>query len=368
MFRAAYQPRRPLVVPARTRELLAISKIPNKDLATRFNQWLVCQRYSARTRSNYRTISEMFLAFWGQRPLFKVNPVDIQNFLIEVSRRDLSADVVHRYIWALRSFFDYLCMSEVVRDIAPRLLFIRPAKRSMPKALSEDNIRRLIKAAKNARDRAMIEMYYATGCRSSELLKARLEDVDFKNRTIRVEAKGSERRVMFGRGAERALKIYLAGRNSGYLFESQHPIQEGCIHRYKYSWQGFWLDYSDCGWKRRLRSISLGPRSQTRAQAWVRFRKLVPNPDEGHHRHKPQQLTRSGLAQILSTLGFNAGLGRVTANMLRHSFATHMMDHGADVRLVRELLGHSSVATTHVYCYVSGASVARGYRLAHPRA
>jgi len=103
--------------------------------------------------------------FWGARKLSYVAHLDIRAFLIDVSKRDLSADIMHRYIWALRCFFDFLCRGGVVDDVAPRLVRPRPVRRPLPKTLSEANVRRLIKGAGNPRDRAIFEVFYATGCR-----------------------------------------------------------------------------------------------------------------------------------------------------------------------------------------------------------
>jgi site-specific recombinase XerD len=303
--------------------------------------------------------------FWGTRKLSSVTHLDVRAFLIDVSKRDLSADIMHRYIWALRCFFDFLCLGGVVDDVAPRLVRPRPVRRPLPRTLSEANVRKLIKAASNPRDRAIFELFYATGCRVSELVEISLADVDFTNKSIRVLGKGSERRVLFGNAAKQTILAYLGSRKTGYLFESQSRIQRGCVSWNGSCWAGYWLDYTSktsC-----LRnSIWLGPRQMTKAEAWRKFTKLVPNPDIGHVR-RPQKLTRSGIADIFKVASFKAGLGRVTSHQLRHSFATHLIDHGADIRHVQRLLGHSSLDTTMQYTNVASTPVTKIYRAAHPR-
>jgi site-specific recombinase XerD len=104
----------------------------------------------------------------------------------------------------------------------------------------------------------------------------------------------------------------------------------------------------------------------TKAEAWRKFKSLVPNPDIGHVR-RTQKLTRSGIADIFKVASFKAGLGRVTSHQLRHSFATHLIDHGADIRHVQRLLGHASLDTTMQYTNVTSTPVAKIYRAAHPR-
>jgi site-specific recombinase XerD len=183
---------------------------------------------------------------------------------------------------------------------------------------------------------------------------------------FRIRGKGHERRVLFGTSAKRAMLTYLRGRTTGFLFESQPQIQEGCVSWNGTCWAGYWLDYTGGTGQPLNRCKALGPRQMTYAQAWRKFKKLVPNPDVGHIR-KPHQLTRSGIADIFKLASFRAGLGRVTSHQLRHSFATHMIDHGADIRHVQQLLGHSSLDTTMKYTRVTSTPVAQVYRRSHPR-
>ncbi len=344
----------------------SLKNLRTDELVRRFSDWLICQRYSRTTLSTYDRVVRKFCSFWGRRKLSSVTHMDIRAFLIDISARDLSSDILHRYLWALRCFFDFLCQGGVVDDVAPRLIRPRPAQRPLPRTLSEQNVKRLIKAAGNERDRAIFELFYATGCRVSELLNIRLTDIDFAKRTIRIRGKGEERRVLFGTAAKRAMVAYLRGRGIGYLFESQHLVQKGCVSWNGTSWAGYWLDYSAETGQPRRRCVFLGPRQMTHARAWRKFKTLVPQPDVGHIR-STQQLTRSGIANVFKLASFKAGLGRITSHQLRHSFATHMIDHGADIRHVQQLLGHSSLDTTMKYTSVTSTRVGQVYRAAHPR-
>jgi site-specific recombinase XerD len=361
MFRNQYLPARK----ARLRNT-SLEKLTTEELASRFSDWLICQRYSRTTYSVYNRVVRKFCVFWGRKRLSSVTHLDVRAFLIDASMRDLSADILHRYLWALRCFFDFLCIGGVVDDVAPRLIRPRPVQQPLPRTLSEQNVKRLIRAAGNARNQAIFELFYATGCRVSELLGIRLIDIDFTRRTIRIRGKGHERRVLFGTSAKRAMLTYLRGRTTGFLFESQPQIQEGCVSWNGTCWAGYWLDYTGGTGQPLNRCKALGPRQMTYAQAWRKFKKLVPNPDVGHIR-KPHQLTRSGIADIFKLASFRAGLGRVTSHQLRHSFATHMIDHGADIRHVQQLLGHSSLDTTMKYTRVTSTPVAQVYRRSHPR-
>lgn len=361
MFKNQYRPSR-----AGLYRDVSLNHLTTEEIGSRFSEWLICQRYSRTTLGNYNRVMRKFFGFWGRKPLSTVTHLDVRAFLIEVSKRDPSADVVHRYIWALRCFFDFLSRAGVVDDVAPRLIRPRPVHSPLPKTLSEVSVKRLIKAANSIRDRAIFELFYATGCRVSELVNIRLSDVDFAKRTIRILGKGHERRVLFGVSAKKAILEYLKRRRAGYLFEAQPQIQKGSVSRSATCWAGFWVDYGDETGQPRRRRVRLGPKQMTKAQAWTQFRKLVPNPDKNHAR-RSQMLTRSGIADIFKLASFKAGLGRVTSHQLRHSFATHMVDRGADIRHVQRLLGHSSLDTTMKYTNVISTPVSKIYRAAHPR-
>src|SRR5579862_1077325 len=214
---------------------------PAKALLKKYSEWLVCQRYSYTTLRAYERISRQFVEFWGKRPLSRVRPFDIQDFLISRAYRDLSADVVRRNLWGLRSFFDFLCLRGLVGGVAPRYIRPRPEPPATPRALSKENARRLMAAAANDRDRALLEMYYATGCRVSELAAVRLEDVDFAKRTLWIHGKyGKSRRVFFGPTAKRYLQKYLRNRSDGFLFENRNPVQKGHVSWNGRIWVGYW--------------------------------------------------------------------------------------------------------------------------------
>lgn len=342
--------------------------LSNHQLASEFVQWLVCQRYSRSTRAEYIRVLRRLLEFCGGRRFDTLSHIDIRRFLNGVSFRDLSPDVVRRHIFALRCFFDFLCLNDLVSEVAPRFIRPRPRKKRVPRALSEKNVRRLIATAGSPRNRAVVELFYATGCRLAELIAIKLEHVDFANRSIRVTGKGrKERRVFFGEHARKALLKYLNGRQAGYLFQSEMPIQNGSVGRGHVQWYGYWYDYRSTRRRPKRRAIPLGPRSLSRAEAWKRFKRLVPNPDIGHVRKEPLPLGRRAIREIFHAASFKAGLGNVTSRMMRHSFAAHLLDHGADVRRLQELLGHECLASTENYTSVAAMSAAQTYKNAHPR-
>ena len=168
------------------------------------------------------------------------------------------------------------------------------------------------------RDRAVLETLYSTGCRISELVSLDLADLDLKNRTARVMGKGSrERNVFLGAEALAALRDYLA--------ERQRHVRPGA------------------GDADAQRAVFLNQRGRRITDRGVRF--------------------------VLSAYLRTANLGKkVTPHTFRHSFATHLLDRGADIRAVQELLGHASLSTTQVYTHVGLERLKKVYRRAHPHA
>jgi integrase/recombinase XerD len=195
----------------------------------------------------------------------------------------------------------------------------------LPKALSEGEVTSLLEAVTGGgpaqrRDRSVLELLYGTGMRISELTGLSLSDLALEEQLVRVFGKGSkERMVPLGRYARQALEA--------------------------------WLDP--------------GGRPALVPQKWAR------RADSGavFLNLRGGRLTRQGAWGIVRQYGRRAGLdGRLTPHVLRHSCATHMLDHGADIRVVQELLGHASIATTQVYTKVSSERLRAVYQAAHPRA
>jgi integrase/recombinase XerD len=196
---------------------------------------------------------------------------------------------------------------------------------AIPKALSEADVELLLSAivgddAKARRDRVVLELLYATGMRISELAGLHLSDIDADRRMALVFGKGSKERVVpFGRHAEAALRAWLDPEGRPALTPER--------------------------WARRVDEesllISTRGRRMSRQTVWVVVRNAA---------------TRVHLQD------------RVTPHVLRHSCATHLLDHGADIRVVQELLGHAAITTTQVYTKVSNELLRRAYEAAHPRA
>jgi integrase/recombinase XerD len=230
---------------------------------------------------------------------------------------------IARGLVAVRSFHQF-CAAEGLLDTDPSEQVGAPrVPQGIPKALDEPEIDAILHSVvgnnpRAQRDRAILEVLYATGVRISELVGLDLGDIDFDDGIARVVGKGDKERVVpMGRAARTELRTYCA---DGRLA---------------------------------LRSAR-APRRDADA--------VFLNARGG-------RLTRQGCWQLVRRAGERVGLGpRLSPHVLRHSCATHMLDHGADIRVVQELLGHASVSTTQVYTKVSPERLRAVYESAHPRA
>jgi integrase/recombinase XerD len=271
-----------------------------------------------------------YLAGSGVTSIADVRAATVTGFLAYLRTGDgdhppLSASSAARAVVAVRglhrfALVDGLVEVDVAREVRPPT-----AARRLPKAISVDDVERLLDAAGYAgtelaiRDRALLELLYATGARISEAVGLAVDDLDLSERTVLLHGKGGkQRRVPLGSYAGRAVQAYLvqarpglvaAGRGTPVLFVNSRG----------------------------------GPLS--RQSAWVVLRSAAE---------------RAGLAGL-------EGPG-ISPHTLRHSFATHLMEGGADVRVVQELLGHASVTTTQIYTLVTVDRLREVYATAHPRA
>ncbi|MFB2556906.1 site-specific tyrosine recombinase XerD [Herbiconiux liangxiaofengii] len=302
---------------------------PATDTATsvdRFLRHLTVERgLSANTLSAYRRDLVRYSAWLtgrGLTDLAAVGENDIGAFTRELRSaegQELSAASIARILSTVRGFHKYLADEGVVevdaaRDVKPPKLALR-----LPKAISIDDMERLLTSTGGEepvalRDRALLEMLYATGARISELVDLDVDDVQDGD-MVRVTGKGSKQRVVpVGSYARAALDAYLV----------------------------------------RVRPV-FATRGKSTPALFLGIR--------GH------RLSRQGAWLVIQSAAERAGLAtHVSPHTFRHSFATHLLQGGADVRVVQDLLGHSSVATTQLYTQVTADTLIDMYQTAHPRA
>jgi integrase/recombinase XerD len=248
-------------------------------------------------------------------------------YFASLAQRRLAGATVSRRRSSLRGFHAFLLRQGECDDHPLARLPAPQRERKLPHALTIDDIERLLAQPHGddplaLRDRAMLEIAYASGLRVSELCALQRSRVDLAERSLTVSGKGSkERSVPFGRAAERALREYLE----------------------------------------RGRSALVEPGRATR-------RRLASRHDAVFVNAHGRPLSRMGFWKILRGHARGAGLAmRVHPHTLRHSFATHLLQGGADLRVVQELLGHASVATTAIYTHLDRAYLREVHRTFHPR-
>ena len=301
------------------------------ELVERFVNHLEQERNSSpHTLRAYRTDLEEFGEFLGRQGghITAVNHLLLRKFLAGLRSRRLARSTIARKLSSLRSFFRQLCREGVLKTNPILALRTRRREKRLPHVLSAGEVARLLEAPsgndlKSLRDSAILETLYSTGARVSELVSLDVSDVDFVSEIARVMGKGSKERLCpVGSFAVKALEAYLAARGVSL---AQAP----------YCAEPLFLNCSNNRSKNclenRLASRSVGRMLQGR-------------------------LTEANLS------------AKTTPHTLRHCFATHLLDRGADLRSVQELLGHASLASTQIYTHLSAERLREVYERAHPRA
>ncbi len=260
----------------------------------------------------------------GIRPVYSIHQLDhlvIREYMGHLHNQKIEKSSISRKISALRSFCKFLLREGVLAQNPAKLVKLPKIPKKIPSHLTVEDCAKLIESPDlstllGKRDRAILELLYACGIRVSELSGLNLEDINFKENMVLVKGKGKkERLVPFGRYCHQALLAYLEVRPQAFVSRSQKSGEAVFLNR-------------------------LGTRITTRS-----IGRLVE-----------KYVRSSGLAQKISPHG------------LRHSFATHLLNSGADLRSIQELLGHKQLSTTQKYTHLSIGHLMEQYDKAHPKA
>jgi len=340
--------------------------------------------YSPTTLKSYREAVTDFLNFFEGADLRTIRPRDIRQWLRWMMSRGKKRNTLTARLYAIRAFFDRAVLLDLMLSNPARKIPIRAYQRRLPDFLSEKEVVSLIEAARSLRDRAILETLYATGCRVSELVGMRIEDIRWSDRTVKVLGKGSkERLVPLGSKAIQALRVYLKGRTSGPIFlqETQmHCTQRGglSLQRGKY-WTAWWREYQkrpDGGVRWRLRGNTIGSIEEfpTRelarkgAEEFLALKGVLGIRPHPRISARPDRaIDTTAVSRMLAEAAKRIGLRHVHPHMLRHTFATHLLDNGADLVSIKNLLGHSDISTTQIYTHVSFRHLQKVMNLSHPR-
>jgi site-specific recombinase XerD len=320
----------------------------NRQIAKRYFQWLVIQHYCKSTRYNYEQTIRLFLDFLGTACLTQVTHLEIRKFMLHLAESGVSIISARKHLLSLRRLYDFLNLGGLVNYTAPRLVIIRRTPYKVPLHLSETEVSRLIAAAQTPRERALVEVFYGTGCRMSEIRCLKVQDVDLKARTARVTGKFDKTRVvLLTRSSADAMRTYIGKRQVGYVFQQDYPDQKGTLAINHGAWEGRWWDHKFTPPRYRVKylgSTAIFSREKAKAAFELLLKDFVLIRPK---RNLP--LTSTTIGNILRELARRAGLCRATAHMLRHTFARHLYDNGAELSAIQTLLGHVLIETTLRY-------------------
>jgi integrase/recombinase XerD len=342
----------------------SVAKV-NHEMVVRFQRWLTAQNYLPSTVRKYCNLSDAFCDYIQNKPLREVAPMDVSDFITANLPVSWTDALVNDRLACLRSFFDFLYLGGAVDSVPPRSLRPRKVAKRLPRIFTKDQVRRLLAKTRKLRDRALLELLYGTGCRLVEVRNLRLEDIDFKAHKIFVKGKRKERVVYFGSPALNALRRYLGNRRTGFLFRVEYRQQKGHVHATATTWVAHYAVYTDG--KRIKKCKYLGMLSKmTHADAMIALKEHLKSVDLT--RPVPDRpICQHTAWKILTAAALRIGLRFLPARMLRHSFATHLWENGADLRVIQELLGHSYLTSTQIYVRISNTVVADAYKRLHPR-
>jgi integrase/recombinase XerC len=297
-------------------------------MATYLRHLKAARNYSPHTIAAYANDLGQFADFLQRHysdrsySLHEVDQVTLRLFLGDCLELGFSRKSLARKLACLKSFFKYLQKTGAVTNSPAANISTPKLEKRLPQYLDGESVARLMKqpdatTPQGRRDVAILELFYSTGIRLSELIGLRLGDIDFEGGTIRVVGKGSKDRIVpFGAAARKAMREYLACRDE---------------------------------------LLGKGRRADARDTTFLTRR--------------GKRMSPKGVNVIVNTyIGRVSEIEKKSPHVLRHTFATHLLNRGADLRAVKELLGHESLSTTQVYTHVSVDRLKKIYARAHPRA
>lgn len=260
---------------------------------------------------------EKFLEGEDVQEVRSVTPTNLNAYVLYLERNKFAASTISRSIASMRAFFQYFCQKGDIRENPAENLKAPKIEKKMPGILTVDEVDLLLSqpkenTAKGIRDKAMLELLYATGIRVSELIHLGMKDINLKLGYITCDGSEKERVIPFGNTARNAVEAYLGGARDELLHHSESDYI-----------------FVNCSGK---------------------------------------TMSRQGFWKVLKSYAASAGIeADITPHTLRHSFAAHLVQNGADLKSVQEMLGHSDISTTQIYLNMNVNKIRNVYMKAHPR-
>lgn len=277
---------------------------------------MIDKKYSKNTKKSYQNELKKFALFFKNKNITDLTKKDIENIIIELKKTNHENKSIAHFITCLRSFYKYLELEKVITENPMLSIHLPKIKKTLPNVLSVEEIDLLLDIPLNNhydyRNKAMLELMYSSGLRISELIQLKIHDINLKMNTVRIMGKGNKERIIpIGDYATKYLEIYINEYRK--LFIKNHQTD--------------FLFLSSRG----------------------------------------DKMTRQAFFKIIKKIAQEKNIQTdFSPHTLRHSFATHMIENGADLRSLQELLGHSNISTTQIYTHISNYLLKQNYNQFHP--
>ena len=258
-----------------------------------------------------------FMEEQGITDVKKINATNLNSYILYLEKNKFSAATISRNIASIKALYHYLLKERLVNEDASEKLKAPKIEKKLPEVLSTEDVVKLLEQpkadnAKEIRDKAMLELLYATGIRVSELIALKISDINMQLGFIVCKDASKERVIPFGSEAKKALSRYMEGTREAMI----HDSASGYL-------------FANCS---------------------------------------GEPMSRQGFWKLIKSYAKKAGItADITPHTLRHSFAAHLVENGADLRSVQEMMGHSDIATTQKYARINTNQIREVYAKAHPR-
>ena len=288
-----------------------------QELIEEFLRYLLIDKgYSNNTIYSYKKDLEKFLEFNKNTNINNISNQDLKNYIKYLNENNLNEKSISRNISCLKSFYKFLIIEKYITNNPSESIYLPKIKKNLPNILSEDEVLNLLDIKLNDaysyRNKAMLELMYATGLRVSELVNLKFQDIDLNEDIVRTLGKGSKERIIpIGEYSKEYLEKYI------YEYRS----------------------------------------------------KLIKknNPEYIFLNNHGNKMTRQGFFKIIKSIAKEKNIDKkLSPHTIRHSFASHLLKYGADLRTIQELLGHSDISTTQIYTHITNEELKKDYNNFHP--